>query len=152
MTDGQFLGLTLTGLVLVFVLLTLVFLFFGTICLHWAARILKFKKPRLKTAFLTNLITLFVPSFVWGGALFAQGSEPRIENYEFLVGTLASMLSFLLCVTAVRTIYGVGFGKALAAYLLSNVIAAVIVLTIALLIFAVIAALGWSGALPFRPG
>lgn len=147
MSDGQIFGAAIAAMIVFFCVLFALYLFFGAYCLHWSAKFLKFKKPRLKTAFVTQLINAFVPAFAWGGALFAMRDHAELE---MVVGTLASVLSFFVCVTVVRTMYGVGFGRAITGYLLSNAIATVILIGIGLLILLTLAALGWSDLIPFR--
>lgn len=117
MSEGHFLGIAVPVLVGIGALVLVSWFFLGALGIHWAARNLKVKRSRFRTALLTNLMLTAVPSFAWGGTVLAQRVT---HSYESMVTSVASLISFALCAIVTKAMYRVTFARAVALYLLSS--------------------------------
>lgn len=139
MREDQLYGLSIIAAAFIGILLfVFVGLLLGAVCLHWAVRILKFKKPAFRTAFITNAVLQLMP-FAWAGALVAGEQLPLIESV--VVGAI-TLVFIVLMATIVSALYGVSFGKGLLALLLSRAIWMVLGFAVVFLVMIALAAGG----------
>ena len=140
MSEMEFFGIALATFVGLLIAGLALWLVMGALGLHWAARFLRFKRPKFRIALVSQVMIVAVPSFSWGAAYFASH---RFIQFEAVVLTLASLVSFALCVTVVGVMYGVTAGRAIAAYLLGTVLTVVVMIVIAVVITASVLGGGW---------
>lgn len=140
MSEEQFFGIAASVMLGVILAVAMAWLLFGAFCLHWTVRRLKFKKPKFSTAVLTNLLLVVVPTFGWGGTYFASAKYAELEAALLLV---ASLVSFFICLTVIKAMYRVTYGKALLAYLLSSLVGALLVFAIGMVVLLVAAGGIW---------
>lgn len=145
MSDIQIPELALAVLIGIGVVAAVLALAFGTVCLHLATRLLKFKKRSLRKAFGANLLLAFTPALGSGGAqLLMEYSQTAAEpTWPYVLGAvLLGLLGLLFPVLILQHIYKQTFTKSLVAYVTTGVVEVAFALAMFLALTALVVTLG----------
>jgi hypothetical protein len=146
MNDITVFGLGFAAIVTIALVVVILALGYGAVCLHIAAKILKFKNRTFRKAFVANAIMLFAPPLGIAGSNVAHGLS--IDSGEvpwpMIIAGLLGFLGWLIPIFVIQFSYKQPFGRSLVAWCIAGLIEGIIALA---LFFGIAIALISSGIL-----